>query len=429
MGRPTDDRTLSTADRRRFLTVLGALGVTGLAGCGGDGDGTDSPTDTDAGGNGNGDMTDTDTEMGGNGNGNGETPTESPEPTTEPPGETPTDTPEQPLGDSPAELLEIGGASLQPGGTTTLSGTLEHPYLFPVRNVEVTMTAPNDDWTIEATGDTTFDSIPTGGTEDVGWEVTAPDGADGDFTIEASVSYETTTDSADISLPVSVIVLAPGEAPVEGLQAYYPFDSDPPTDASENSNTPTNNGATFDETGGIDGGAFDFDGSDDYMNFPSVSADYSGSGDWTTSMWVNLDSLPSDDGSGAYAFWHPRADSDVWIGIDDGAGAVGGDNIIFNVYDGSNSAVNSGVTPSTGQWTHVAVVSDTSEAGGAGQYKIYVDGNKEGQTDLPAPSGTSDTNRIGAQQQFGRWYVDGRLDDLRMYDRALSESEIGSFVG
>jgi hypothetical protein len=49
------DRTEDASDRRGFLTLLGALGVTGLAGCGGDGDGT--PTDAD--GNGTGDGTDT----------------------------------------------------------------------------------------------------------------------------------------------------------------------------------------------------------------------------------------------------------------------------------------------------------------------------------------------------------------------------------
>ena len=42
MGRQNGD----TNDRRRFLKVLGALGVTGLAGCGGDGDGTTEPGDT-----------------------------------------------------------------------------------------------------------------------------------------------------------------------------------------------------------------------------------------------------------------------------------------------------------------------------------------------------------------------------------------------
>lgn len=50
-----------STERRRFLEAIGALGVVGLAGCGGDGD-EDTPTDTEA---------------GGNGNGNGDTPTET----------------------------------------------------------------------------------------------------------------------------------------------------------------------------------------------------------------------------------------------------------------------------------------------------------------------------------------------------------------
>jgi hypothetical protein len=72
----------SSTDRRRFLAAVGALGATGLAGCGGDDD-TDAATDTD---------TPTDTDAGGSGNGNGKratstdtddsTPTATPEPET-----------------------------------------------------------------------------------------------------------------------------------------------------------------------------------------------------------------------------------------------------------------------------------------------------------------------------------------------------------
>jgi hypothetical protein len=71
----TDDHNRVTDagnyNRRTFMALLSALGVTGLAGCGGDGDGN---------GNGNGDTptdTPTDTTTSGNGNGNG-TPTSTP---------------------------------------------------------------------------------------------------------------------------------------------------------------------------------------------------------------------------------------------------------------------------------------------------------------------------------------------------------------
>jgi hypothetical protein len=62
----------ATANRRRFLKALGAAGIVGLAGCFGDGDGTESPDTTGA--------PETDPE---------ETPTETPEPD---PGETPIET-------------------------------------------------------------------------------------------------------------------------------------------------------------------------------------------------------------------------------------------------------------------------------------------------------------------------------------------------
>ena len=214
--------------------------------------------------------------------------------------------------------------------------------------------------------------------------------------------------------------------PPDGRVAHYRFDDPTPlADVSGGNDILSNNGATFTSNGGFYRDAYDFDGTDDNMTFPVVSADYSGSGDFTTSMWFNLDSLPSSDGSGAYLFWHPRRDSDVWLGIDDGGAGVGGDKIIYNTFGSSgNQAINSGVTPSTGQWTHVAIVSDTSEAGGAGQYKIYVNGTLESQTDLQNPNNPDQPNRIGAQEFVGRWYLDGRLDDIRMYDRALSTSEI-----
>jgi len=67
MSHDTNTRGVESTKRRRFLKAVGALGVAGLAGCGGDGD-EDTPTPTETDGNGNG-----------NGNGNGTTETEEPD--------------------------------------------------------------------------------------------------------------------------------------------------------------------------------------------------------------------------------------------------------------------------------------------------------------------------------------------------------------
>jgi hypothetical protein len=256
------------------------------------------------------------------------------------------------------------------------------------------------------------------------------DSAGGAFvgaTADEQIAFDTATDTTSGNKSGTLTV----NIPPNGRVAHYRFDSDPPVDVA-GGDDPTNNGATFTSTGGFYRGAFDFDGADDYIGFPTVSADYSGSADWTTSMWINPDSLPSSKSDRAYVLWHPRADSDVWIGIDDGSDRS--DEILFTVYDGSNeNFLLSGETPTTGEWTHVAVVSDTTEAGGNGQYKIYVDGTLKSQTDLPNPSGTSGQNAIGAQVASfanpGRWWFDGKIDDVRMYDRALSTSEIESLSG
>jgi hypothetical protein len=192
-----NDRDGSTGsgrqNRRRFLKTVGALGVVGLAGCGGDGDDetpTETPTDT-------GDVETTTAPD-----------TETPTPTdTETP--TPTEEP-QPIPDPPAELLSLDseGGALSGGESTTVSGELLNPYLFPVRNVEVTLETPDDAWDVSSTGETSFGEIDTQGSRSVGWEVTAPEDAEGSQPLTATVNYASSTDEATVSLETSVFVIS-----------------------------------------------------------------------------------------------------------------------------------------------------------------------------------------------------------------------------
>jgi hypothetical protein len=102
------DHTDDEGNRRRFLKALGVLGVTGLAGCGGDGDGTDTPTDTDAGGNGNGGGTDTPDATTADGTTATDSPTSSPDGTETPP---PTMTPREPEFVSMLEADSLEGST------------------------------------------------------------------------------------------------------------------------------------------------------------------------------------------------------------------------------------------------------------------------------------------------------------------------------
>jgi hypothetical protein len=407
------DDTADATNRRTLLLALGAAGVTGLAGCGGD-DG-DTPTDTEGGnGNGNGD-TPTDT-GGGNGNGNGDTPTDTEGGNGNGNGDTPTDTetptqtgtpPEQDLGDPPAPLLSLSGTSVvSPDSTATLSGTLLNPYLFPVQNVELSVSTP-EGWSVSPTDPQTFDAIEAGSEQSVSWELTVPADASGETTVTVDVSYESATDSANPTIEQTITVFT-GDVPTSGLLAHYPLDGDTPTDASNNGNDATIDGIPDTGASGVIGGAYDFDGG--FVDLPAFtpSADDS----ITVSLWVNADDLSSDtefffwgDGPPQFEFWY-----------------TGGLQFIY--YDGSVSGITGGLTLNTGQWYHLAGTYDDS----TGEWTVYVDG-----TEAATASGSIDTAFDGSGSQIGNHPnetrgIDGRIDGVRVYDRALSAEEVASLA-
>jgi hypothetical protein len=64
------------------------------------------------------------------------------------------------------------------------------------------------------------------------------------------------------------------------------------------------------------------------------------------------------------------------------------------------------------------------------KYKIYLDGTQEAAGNPADPVETRDTdNQLGGRPEFDDQYFDGRIDDVRVYNRALSASEIESLAG
>jgi len=413
------------ANRRRFLKALGALGVVGLAGCGGDGD-DETPTDTDPGGNGNG-MGDTDTP----------TETEAPMTTAEdqPVGDTdtpteteaPTTTAEdQPLGEDPSPLLQIEGGSLQAGESTTLSGTLTNPYLFPVRNVVATMEPPGGGWEVSATGDTEFDTIASQGTEEVGWEVTAPDDADGEFTLAGTVSYETTSDAASVNVDVPLVIFTPGEAPQEGLEAYFPLDSDTAVNQLTG-NEATIVGEPSSGASGVIGSAWEFtaDGSAETVTDTVISEPLPINGEEATvGAWMYADEVTEEYGRAFHVDEGGEPSGDP--------GPTNGFNIEFSGTDpelapqywsGGGIGVDTGgtVPAPTGEWVFVVMVVEGNDC------RFHTFG-QSGELDGSPAEGTgtrgqSDEASVILMTGDGR-ETPGRMDEVRAYSRALSEDEV-----
>ncbi len=74
--------------------------------------------------------------------------------------------------------------------------------------------------------------------------------------------------------------------------------------------------------------------------------------------------------------------------------------------------------PAVGQWQHVAATYDGTTA------RIYIDGVQTASTTFTGNVGDSNTWRIGAYGSPAGGFFDGLVDNVRVYDRALSPSEI-----
>jgi hypothetical protein len=246
-----------------------------------------------------------------------------------------------------------------------------------------------------------------------------------------------TSTSTDMSTPTDTPT--PTETPVNpalpsgapqrsNAEAYFSLNQDslPATNElngedTTNPDPDTGNDTTNDPTPGVDGQAgtaFDFDGDEDHIEYSNLGIDYSGSADWTTSLWINPDSIPD---SGEVSPWHPRGQNDIWLGLwNNGEITLG----TFN-FDDSVTRVFSGAQLGTDSWTHITVVSDTSDASSDEQYKIYFDGSLEASSNLPDPADQGANNVIGGKPlPFNQDYFDGQIDEVYIYSAALSSTEV-----
>ena len=144
--------------------------------------------------------------------------------------------------------------------------------------------------------------------------------------------------------------------------------------------------------------------------------------DFTVSTWVKLNSVTNwarifdfGTGSGFYMFLTPfnAATGKVRFAITNAGNA--GEQVI----DGASALT-------TGSWTHVAI----TLSGTTGT--LYVNGTavgtNTGMTLKPASLGNTTRNFIGRSQFAADPYLNGLVDDFRIYNRALDAAEVSGLV-
>ncbi len=201
-----------------------------------------------------------------------------------------------------------------------------------------------------------------------------------------------------------------------GLVAHYRFDETSGTSAADatGNNGPATllGGASF--ASGLQNNALALSGSGEYVSLPGNIARSFGS--FSISVWVRLNTIGSwarlfDFGAGTtrYLFFTPRTPGNQARFAISTAGA------------GSEQRLD-GAGLSTGSWHHV-VVTLTGDAGA-----LYVDGEQVAQNAsmslAPADLGNTNSNWLGRSQFSADPYLNGRIDNLRMYSRVLSPQEV-----
>jgi glucose/arabinose dehydrogenase/chitodextrinase len=202
-------------------------------------------------------------------------------------------------------------------------------------------------------------------------------------------------------------------AATTGLVAAYSFNegSGPSVaDASGNGNTGTINGATW--TAGKYGGALSFDGTNDV-----VVINHSSSLGLTAGMTLEAWVLPSAAQGGWRALIQKEVDA-YFLHASGGGGALqptGG-----GTFGGSVDYFAAPVTLTVNTWTHVALTWNGSIM------RLYINGAEAANhARSGAMQNTGAPLRIGGNAPYGEFFL-GRIDEVRVYNRALSAAEIQS---
>ncbi len=174
------------------------------------------------------------------------------------------------------------------------------------------------------------------------------------------------------------------------------------------------------QTPGLVAGALNFNGFTDFLSAAQSNLWAFGTEDFTIEFWVNFASSPGGSTG------HP---ADIFIGNDEGPGdqnkwffAIGGSNLEFHINSptlGPQFFPLAPFSPTVNQWYHLAITRSGST------YTIYING---------VPSGSAvNTNAIptanapltiGQAESLG--FMNGLLDEVTVYNRALTETELQS---
>jgi len=200
------------------------------------------------------------------------------------------------------------------------------------------------------------------------------------------------------------------------LVGGYGFDGDA-NDVSFNQNHGTVSGATLTTNRfGQANKAYDFNGAGDYIDLGNLKSQLSVDNNFSVSLWLNTNELKN---SGIFSSTN-GTNNRIALKLVGTTGTIAG-----GFYNGSWTAKSS--TISINEWNHIVLIKNGNS------FNMYINNSILTSTTAPNAASTQNT-RIGSRTD-GTEFFNGSIDDVAIFNYALSESEVeelylrGNYLG
>ncbi len=199
------------------------------------------------------------------------------------------------------------------------------------------------------------------------------------------------------------------KASLPGLMAHYPFNGNPGDVSGDYNGTLHGATSTFDRFGNANR-AYGFDGND-WIELPNILANFENG---TFAAWIKINT-PSAGSPGTIVS-KPRAAGQSGLNL---RVHQDPDNAQLALHNGTQFSSTGTANLEDSKWHYLVGTVDGSRT------SIYVDGVLvDSDSFAPASSSSSQPLAIGRDHGPGNSYFNGVIDEVRIYNRALSASEV-----
>ena len=183
------------------------------------------------------------------------------------------------------------------------------------------------------------------------------------------------------------------------------------------------NNPVWQPTDGVSNGALALDGTDDYIEIPGYKG-VTGTSSRTCGMWIKTDT------TGAIMSWGSSTPSggDYWYMLVNYSSS-GNPGALHVSVSGGNVVGTTDLRD--GQWHHIAVVLNDDGSPDSSELLLYVDGQSETLSYLTSQAiNTTADSDVYIGSRFGSTsnLFTGMIDEVQIYNQALSESEIATMA-